>query len=119
MNDKNFIYSNSYTNLPNDFYENRKPVPVLKPKLLKLNTDLCKYLNLNEKFLEQEGVSFLSGNKIARSSKPISLAYAGHQFGNFVDSLGDGRAVLLGEIKAERERAFRYPIKRLRKNKIF
>ena len=111
MNDNNFIYSNSYTSLPNDFYEDRKPVPVLKPKLLKLNTDLCKYLNLNEKFLEQEGASFLSGNKIARSSKPISLAYAGHQFGNFVDSLGDGRAVLLGEIKAEDGRLFDIQLK--------
>ena len=100
MNDKNFIYSNSYTKLPKEFYEHRKPTPVLNPKLLKLNKDLCKYLNLNEKFFERAGASLLSGNKITSSSKPISLAYAGHQFGNFVDTLGDGRAVLLGEIKA-------------------
>ena len=111
MHDKNFIHSNSYTNLPDDFYEYRKPIPVLKPRLLKLNKDLCRYLNLNEKFLEQEGASLLSGNKITKSSKPISLVYAGHQFGNFVDTLGDGRAVLLGEIKANDGKLFDIQLK--------
>ncbi len=45
-----------------------------------------------------EGVEILAGNRIAAGSEPIALAYAGHQFGNFVPQLGDGRAVMLGEV---------------------
>ena len=45
-----------------------------------------------------QGVEILAGNRIAVGSQPIALAYAGHQFGNFVPQLGDGRAILLGEV---------------------
>ena len=45
-----------------------------------------------------EGVEVLAGNSVPEGASPIALAYAGHQFGHFVPQLGDGRAILLGEI---------------------
>ena len=69
-------------------------------------------MNLDEKFLmKKPGISYLSGNSIPKSSKPISMVYAGHQFGHFVEQLGDGRAVLLGEIKAKNDKLFDIQLK--------
>jgi uncharacterized protein YdiU (UPF0061 family) len=90
---------NSYARLPDRFYARLAPTPVTAPKLLKLNEPLARQLGLDPAFLASpEGVEILGGNKVAEGSEPIALAYAGHQFGNFVPQLGDGRAVLLGEV---------------------
>src|SRR3981081_4092713 len=88
-----------YARLPERFYARLPPTPVAAPSLIKLNTALAAQLGLDaEALASPEGVAVLAGNSIAPGSEPISLAYAGHQFGNFVPQLGDGRAVLLGEI---------------------
>jgi uncharacterized protein YdiU (UPF0061 family) len=72
---------------------------VRKPELVKINEPLAELLGLDAKALaSEEGVAILAGNARAEGSEPIALAYAGHQFGNFVPQLGDGRAILLGEI---------------------
>jgi serine/tyrosine/threonine adenylyltransferase len=90
---------NSYARLPDRFYARLAPTPVSAPKLVKINTPLALQLGLDPAFLASpEGVEILAGNKVAEGSEPIALAYAGHQFGNFVPQLGDGRAVLLGEV---------------------
>lgn len=92
---------NTYINLPEIFYGRQNPSHVPKPKLVALNYSLAKELGLNIGELESiEGVDILSGNKIPEGSVPIAQAYAGHQFGYFT-MLGDGRAVLLGEIISE------------------
>ena len=92
-------FDNSYAKLPNNFYRKTEPTPVSNPTLIKLNTLLAKQLGLNTKQLNsQKGTDFFAGNFIAPQSDSIALAYAGHQFGHFVPQLGDGRAVLLGEI---------------------
>ena len=94
-----FKFDNTYINLPINFYQKINPVPVKKPRLLKLNHELLDYLDLNKDYVESNlGISILSGNKVPTNTTPIAMVYAGHQFGNFVDQLGDGRAVLLGEI---------------------
>ena len=94
-----FKFDNTYINLPINFYQKINPVPVKKPRLLKLNYELLDYLDLNKDYVESNlGISILSGNKVPSNTTPIAMVYAGHQFGNFVDQLGDGRAVLLGEI---------------------
>ena len=113
MSKKNkFDLTNSYSKLPKNFYEEKNPTPVKNPKLLKLNYNLCNFLNLDKKFLmSKPGTFILSGNTIPKSSKPISMAYAGHQFGHFVKQLGDGRAVLLGEIKAKNGKLFDIQLK--------
>src|SRR5471032_825489 len=90
---------NSYARLPDRFYARLAPTPVSAPKLVKLNSALALQLGLDPEFLASpEGVEILAGNRVAEGSEPIALAYAGHQFGNFVPQLGDGRAVLLGEV---------------------
>ena len=92
-------FDNSYARLPEAFYERVRPVTVRAPKLLRVNHDLARQLRIDPEFLNSPaGLRFLSGNDIASGSEPIAQAYAGHQFGNFVPQLGDGRAVLLGEV---------------------
>lgn len=92
-------FDNSYVRLPERFYENIRPTPVIAPSLLCLNETLASDLQLDLKELSQESIAELfAGNALAQGSEPIAQAYAGHQFGHFVPQLGDGRAVLLGEV---------------------
>ena len=88
--------SNSYIGLPEEFYQVVNPSPVKDPKTLIFNEDLADSLGI--KLGNEEILNFFSGNDLPEDSVPIALNYAGHQFGNFVQQLGDGRAVLLGEI---------------------
>lgn len=105
-------FDNSYAKLPNHFYSKTPPVPVKKPSLIQLNQRLAKELALNIKELKSEkGAQLFSGNFIAPGSETIALAYAGHQFGNFVPQLGDGRAVLLGEITNKKGQRFDIQLK--------
>ena len=84
----NLNFVNTYSELPKKFYEKKNPTPVKNPKLLKLNNNLCDFLNLDKNyFTKKPGLLLLSGNAIDKSSKPISMAYAGHQFGHFVEQL--------------------------------
>jgi uncharacterized protein YdiU (UPF0061 family) len=77
------------------------PVRFPAPKLIRLNRELAASLGLDPDWLQSsEGLKVLSGQRVANGSEPIALAYAGHQFGNFVPQLGDGRAILLGEVVA-------------------
>lgn len=92
-------FDNSYARLPERFYAKLPPTPVSAPRLLKLNLALAHELGLDPDVLASpDGVAMLAGNRVAEGSEPIAMAYAGHQFGNFVPQLGDGRAVLLGEV---------------------
>ena len=92
-------FDNSYARLPDRFFARTSPTPVQKPALVKINEPLARLLGLDLAALASDaGVSVLAGNSIASGSEPIALAYAGHQFGSFVRQLGDGRAILLGEI---------------------
>ena len=75
------------------------PTPVAAPRLVKLNVELARDLNLDpESLATAQGVEILSGNRVAEGSEPLALAYAGHQFGHYVPQLGDGRTNLLGEV---------------------
>ena len=94
--------SNSYIGLPEDFYQVINPVPVKSPRLIAFNEELAQYLGL--KMDPKEALKYFSGNSIPENTTPIALNYAGHQFGNFVHELGDGRATLLGEIEVNKER---------------
>jgi uncharacterized protein YdiU (UPF0061 family) len=98
-------FENTYAALPDRFYARIDPSAAKSPELVKLNEGLARRLGLDPDWLRSaEGIRFLSGKEIAPSSQPIAMAYAGHQFGHFVPQLGDGRAILLGEIVA-RERS--------------
>jgi len=88
----------SYARLPEAFFAPARPAGLKCPELLRLNRPLAAELGLDPDALRRpEGVEFLAGQRIAAGSEPLAMAYAGHQFGFFVPSLGDGRAVLLGE----------------------
>ncbi|MET0025295.1 MAG: protein adenylyltransferase SelO [Sedimenticola sp.] len=93
------MFSNSYTGLGDVFYESIAPEPVESPRTFLWNDRLAEELSLADK-LDLSTVDLaglFSGNDLLPGSEPIALAYAGHQFGNFVPQLGDGRAHLLGE----------------------
>ncbi len=92
-------FDNSYARLPERFFVPTSPTPVPQPRLVRLNRALAEELGLDASWLAStEGVSVLAGNSLAEGSTPIATAYAGHQFGQFVPQLGDGRAILLGEV---------------------
>jgi uncharacterized protein YdiU (UPF0061 family) len=94
-----FHFENSFARLPPRFYARLPPTPVREPHLIKLNAELARELGLDPAALASpEGVAVLAGNTVAEGSEPLAAAYAGHQFGNFVPQLGDGRAILLGEV---------------------
>jgi uncharacterized protein YdiU (UPF0061 family) len=92
-------FDNSYARLPERFFARVEPACFPAPKLIKVNDELAEALRLDVEWLKgEEGVAFLSGQTIVEGSQPVAMAYAGHQFGNFVPQLGDGRAILLGEL---------------------
>ena len=94
-----FGFENTYARLPEHFYARVNPATVAAPKLIKLNVELARSLGLDPDALASaRGVEILAGNCVAEGSEPLALAYAGHQFGQFVPQLGDGRANLLGEV---------------------
>jgi uncharacterized protein YdiU (UPF0061 family) len=92
-------FDNSYARLPDRFVARLLPTPVAAPKLIKLNRQLASDLGFDPDWLASpEGVEVLAGNRVPEGAEPTAMAYAGHQFGGFVPQLGDGRAILLGEV---------------------
>jgi uncharacterized protein YdiU (UPF0061 family) len=99
MTNLSIPFDNSYARLPERFFVRQNPEPVGQPKLIRLNEPLCKTLGINPISLSSsDGENFFAGNLLPPGAEPIALAYAGHQFGSWVPRLGDGRAVLMGEI---------------------
>jgi uncharacterized protein YdiU (UPF0061 family) len=94
-----FAFDNTYAQLPDRFFARLAPVSVADPRLIKLNEPLAGQLGLDPDALSSpEGLAVLAGNRVPEGAAPLAMAYAGHQFGGFVPQLGDGRAILLGEI---------------------
>ena len=95
-------FDNSYARLGEQFYTRQLPVPVSSPGLIRINHPLARQLGLDPDWLESEqGVEFIAGNYIADGTDPLAAVYAGHQFGGWNPQLGDGRAILLGEVIAK------------------
>jgi uncharacterized protein YdiU (UPF0061 family) len=94
-----FRFENTYARLPERFYARVSPARVRDPRIVKVNLALADALGADGAALESSGgAEVLAGNAIPEGAEPIALAYAGHQFGAFVQQLGDGRAILLGEV---------------------
>ncbi|WP_309083440.1 protein adenylyltransferase SelO family protein [Chelativorans sp.] len=92
-------FDNSYSRLPSRFYARVAPTPVSTPRLVKVNRQLAHELGLDPDALASpEGLDVHAGTRVPEGAEPIAMAYAGHQFGHFVPQLGDGRAILLGEV---------------------
>ncbi|HEV3409881.1 MAG TPA: YdiU family protein [Chthoniobacterales bacterium] len=92
-------FDNSYARLPEGFFARVAPTPVRAPRLIRVNRELALELGIDPDWLAStDGVQVLAGNRVPENAEPIAMAYAGHQFGVFVPQLGDGRAILLGEV---------------------
>jgi uncharacterized protein YdiU (UPF0061 family) len=95
-------FDNSYAALPKAFHATVSPSQVPAPALLGWNHELALELGFAaSEYDEEQLASIFSGSSALSGNQPISMAYAGHQFGHFVPQLGDGRAALLGEIVTE------------------
>jgi uncharacterized protein YdiU (UPF0061 family) len=91
-------FDNRYVTLGEDFFARSRPAPVKKPELIKFNDALARVLGISTGHAGASAADIFSGNTLPEGAEPLAMAYAGHQFGHFNPQLGDGRALLLGEI---------------------
>lgn len=95
----NIPFTNSYVTLPERFFSRQRPTPVNAPTLIRTNHALAQQLGINPTWLETpQALQAFAGNEIPAGADPIATVYAGHQFGSWNPQLGDGRAILLGEV---------------------
>ncbi len=92
------VFDNSYAQLPAEFYAKLAPTPVANPQLVAFNRPLAVQLGIASTIATDVLAQVFAGNLLPQGAEPIAQAYAGHQFGHFVPQLGDGRALLLGEV---------------------
>ena len=93
-------FHNTFARLPAAFYSRINPTPLARPYLVSFNANAAGLIDLSatEAARDEFSQCFI-GNRLLPGSEPLAMLYAGHQFGHFVSQLGDGRAILLGEIK--------------------
>ncbi len=92
-------FNNSYAALPDVFYTKQSPAPSPDPTHIMVNDDLAAELGIDAAFLHSDtGLAMLAGNTMPKGADPLAMVYAGHQFGGWSPQLGDGRALLLGEV---------------------
>ncbi|MGY6569409.1 MAG: protein adenylyltransferase SelO [Salinarimonas sp.] len=94
-----FAFDNSYSRLPKRFFASLPPERVSRPQLIRINHALAEELGLDLSSLDrEEAAQIFAGNRLPAGAEPLAMAYAGHQFGGYTPQLGDGRAILLGEV---------------------
>ncbi len=91
-------FQHTYAQLPGHFWQAVAPTPVSAPRVLALNTALADELGIGAQLQLPGAIAMLAGKILPSGARPLAMAYAGHQFGHFVKQLGDGRAILLGEL---------------------
>jgi uncharacterized protein YdiU (UPF0061 family) len=101
MTQNSLHFDNSYARLPERFFSKTVPSTVPDPKVILFNTKLAQSLGLQD---WSERADILSGNTVPQGAEPLAQVYAAHQFGGWVPRLGDGRAILLGEINSPQGR---------------
>ena len=93
-------FDNTYTGLPNVFFQRVKPSPFPNPHVVSFNSSAAALIDLDpDEVKRAEFAEYFSGAKLLPGSEPIAMLYSGHQFGHYVPQLGDGRAILLGEVR--------------------
>ncbi|MEK6525776.1 MAG: protein adenylyltransferase SelO family protein, partial [Nitrospirota bacterium] len=93
-------FDNTYARLPAAFYAELAPTPFPKPYLVSFNPAAAELIDLDpDEVKRPEFVEYFSGSRLLPGSQPIAMLYSGHQFGVYVPQLGDGRAILLGEVR--------------------
>jgi len=97
---ENLNFDNTFARLPDVFYSRLNPTPLPAPYLVSANAEAAALIDMQPTEMRRaDFVEYFSGNRLLLGSAPLAMLYAGHQFGHFVPQLGDGRAILLGEIK--------------------
>ncbi|MCA1773577.1 MAG: YdiU family protein [Halomonas sp.] len=91
-------FEHRYATLPEPLWVASQATPVAHPELIAFNAPLARELGAQDMPDATTLADWFSGNQLLPGAKPGALGYAGHQFGNFVPQLGDGRALLLGEV---------------------
>ena len=92
-------FDNTFARLPDIFYSRLNPTSLPCPYVVSFNPDAAKLIDLdNAEVFHPDFAEYFIGNRLLPGSEPLSMLYAGHQFGYFVPQLGDGRAILLGEV---------------------
>lgn len=92
-------WDNSFARLPDRFFQRVRPTPLPAPALLAFNPDAAALLDLNANAAADPAfVAAINGDALPPGTDPLAAIYAGHQFGVWVSELGDGRAILLGEV---------------------
>ncbi|OOG39709.1 YdiU family protein [Polaromonas sp. A23] len=92
-------WNNRFAALGPDFHTELLPTPLLSPYWVGRNAAMARELGLEEAWFEsQAALELFTGNMVAEGSQPLASVYSGHQFGQWAGQLGDGRAILLGEI---------------------
>jgi uncharacterized protein YdiU (UPF0061 family) len=93
-------FAPGFATLPSEFWEARKPTPLPDPYFVAISDDAAELVGLDPRRAENdpEFLAVAAGNSIPPSAHPVATIYAGHQFGAWVPQLGDGRAILLGEV---------------------
>ncbi len=100
-------FENSYANLPSEFYHKTDPVPLKNPRVVAFNENLAEELDIDPKEKNNpELAEYFCGKRPLVGAKPLAMYYAGWQFGIYNPNLGDGRALLLGQIKDGKNRAW-------------
>lgn len=93
-------FQNTYAGLPDVFHERVKPTPFPNPYLVSINPSAAELLDIDPtEWTRPEFAEYFCGAKLLPGSDPVAMLYAGHQFGHYVPQLGDGRAILLGEVR--------------------
>lgn len=91
-------WDNAYAALPAAFHQRVEPTAVPDPYPVAWNESLAAELGWRHDLKDPETLAVLAGNRVVEGMEPIASAYAGHQFGSWVPELGDGRAIILGEL---------------------
>jgi hypothetical protein len=98
---RNLTFDNTYARLGPAFARPVEPTPLLGPRAVAWNPDAAELLGIDAGAAEDPfWVEAFSGNAPLPGAEPVAMLYAGHQFGSWVPQLGDGRAILLGEVRA-------------------
>ncbi|MFM7840604.1 MAG: protein adenylyltransferase SelO family protein, partial [Nitrospira sp.] len=96
-------FDNTYARLPSAFYAKVEPTPLSNPHLVSFNPDAAALIDLDQDEAKRpEFAGVFGGNLLIPGSEPVAMIYSGHQFGIFAGRLGDGRALLLGEVRNSR-----------------
>ncbi|WNM61315.1 protein adenylyltransferase SelO [Candidatus Nitrospira neomarina] len=93
-------FQNTYADLPDVFYQRVKPTPFPNPSLVSVNPAAVELLDIDPtEWTRPEFAEYFCGAKLLPGGDPIAMLYSGHQFGHYVPQLGDGRAIMLGEVQ--------------------